>query len=1066
MRPIKLKMQAFGSYAALQEIDFTKTGQNLFLVTGDTGAGKTTIFDAIVFALYGESSSGLNPREGTILQSQFVAPGELEPFVELTFAGDSSSGAVYRMRRVPRFRRLGKKGAAKGQLIEVNGSRTLTMPDGSVYPEKETDRKIEEIIGLKKEQFRQVGMIAQGEFMELLRAKSGDKKEIFRKLFGTEIYDELVKKLAVKQKERQEELRHLGSEAAAEASHALVPDLAPGSENGEENLRGLQEKLTKERQMYVLRDFAEALEKYCAQANAMTGTLSAELEESIKEENAAREAAAVASTLDAQYRSLEEAERELDDCRAREEEIREKQILLGELEKAFPLKDAKDQVDQAGIETAKLGSRIRAEKAAIPGLETAAEDTARKYAQAADAENTANREFSAAKEKYNQSLKLFKEIGAVRERKKTAFGQWESAEREEAEAGRQLTELEGTLEKLQREREPLKGAGERRALAESLQREVSRLQKDEGAVKEREKACEKERKRLTRLQLDCADRKNDYKNANRIYLALWGAFLDGQRGILAKELEEGKPCPVCGSIHHPSPFMEEEGVVIPSREKVAEAKEKAEALRKEAEELAGEAQAKAEGLRLLEEALNAGREALDKELESVFERHPELLENGERIGIEALLQKVKGTRDREATAETRFGEIEAALHEGEEKRKELREKKEDSKIRLAKAKEAMEAESRRLEGLFSQSEYKSPEEAEAVFEAAKTGRELAEGARISAEKARKEAARLESEARTRLEEYRKELPEREKKLAERNAAYQRALSESGLSEERMKELTGQYARTQIGVFRNELQAEQEKRVGAQARLQTAKDLINGQPRPELSAITERLRAAEEHKKDIETKNNTFAAAADRDGECLLRIKEILTDYERVSGEEKRLGGLYSRLSGKVSGSRMDLETYALRYYLERILQAANRRFFEMTAGQFELRMVELEQAGDGRNKGLDLMVYSFVNGSAREIRTLSGGESFLAALALSLGMADQIHDNTAGVDLGMMFIDEGFGSLSEDALGKAVRVLKRMAGGDKLIGIISHVAQLRQEIDDQLVVTKDEKGSHARWQLG
>lgn len=162
---------------------------------------------------------------------------------------------------------------------------------------------------------------------------------------------------------------------------------------------------------------------------------------------------------------------------------------------------------------------------------------------------------------------------------------------------------------------------------------------------------------------------------------------------------------------------------------------------------------------------------------------------------------------------------------------------------------------------------------------------------------------------------------------------------------------------------------------------------------------------------------------------------------------------------------MDLETYVQRYYLERILYAANRRFQEMSAGQFEFRMYDLEKAGEGKNRGLDLMVYSTVTGKEREVRTLSGGESFMAALSLALGMADQIQENSAAVNLDMMFIDEGFGSLDEHSRNQAVKVLQEMAEGSRLIGIISHVTELKQEIEDQLIVNKDENGSRVRWQI-
>ena len=191
----------------------------------------------------------------------------------------------------------------------------------------------------------------------------------------------------------------------------------------------------------------------------------------------------------------------------------------------------------------------------------------------------------------------------------------------------------------------------------------------------------------------------------------------------------------------------------------------------------------------------------------------------------------------------------------------------------------------------------------------------------------------------------------------------------------------------------------------------------------------------------------------------------MDERRKTVDQHTKLDNLYRLVTGKVPGSRMDLETYVQRYYLERILYAANLRFSEMSAGQFELRMYDLDKAGEGKNKGLDLMVYSSVTGKEREVRTLSGGESFMAALSLALGMADQIQERSAAVNLDVMFIDEGFGSLDDHSRNQAVRVLMNMAGGSKMIGIISHVTELKQEIDNQLVVTKDDEGSHVTWQI-
>ena len=224
MRPISLTMQAFGSYGKKTTIDFTRPSQNLFLITGDTGSGKTTIFDAIVFALYGEASSSANKKDGVILQSQYTGY-DMVPFVELTFSdGTGEAREIYTVRRVPRHLRLLTRGKRKGETTVESTKVSLIMPDGTEYNEKETDEKLKEIVGLTKEQFMQIAMIAQGEFVELLRAKSDDKKVIFRRLFGTELYQNIIDELMNRRRAREGEMAVIKTECQTEVSHVVIPE--------------------------------------------------------------------------------------------------------------------------------------------------------------------------------------------------------------------------------------------------------------------------------------------------------------------------------------------------------------------------------------------------------------------------------------------------------------------------------------------------------------------------------------------------------------------------------------------------------------------------------------------------------------------------------------------------------------------------------------------------------------------------------------------------------------------------------------------------------------------------
>ncbi|MDY2684767.1 MAG: SMC family ATPase, partial [Selenomonadaceae bacterium] len=242
--------------------------------------------------------------------------------------------------------------------------------------------------------------------------------------------------------------------------------------------------------------------------------------------------------------------------------------------------------------------------------------------------------------------------------------------------------------------------------------------------------------------------------------------------------------------------------------------------------------------------------------------------------------------------------------------------------------------------------------------------------------------------------------------------------------------------------------------------------IGGKSEPDLAALRAAGQRADRALQEAEKAAEQLQGALLFDGASLEKLQAFLAARAREGKRQAMLESLYERLSGNVSGARMDLESFVQRHYLKGILHAANARFYAMSNGEFALHLTPIEQAGAGKNRGLDLMVYSTVTGTAREVRTISGGESFMAALSLALGMADRIQAGRGAVRLDTLFIDEGFGNLDDSMRANAIRVLKNMAGGSRLIGIISHVSELKREIDDQLVVTKDEHGSHVHWQFG
>ncbi len=334
MKPIKLVMEAFGSYASKTVIDFREPNQNLFLITGDTGAGKTTIFDAIVFALYGESSSTLNKKTGTLLQSQFASL-DVKPYVELTFSqGYGDDEKIYTIHRIPQHYTYYKAGAKKGLRKEKaeSGSIALMMPDGSEYPQKEANKKIIDIIHLTKEQFMQVAMIAQGEFMDVLRKSSNEKKEIFRKLFHTEIYNDIVEELNNRRKETEKSISDIKTRCMSEVGHIHV-----GEEH--ENLVFLIEAI-KRGEISYLNELVDELESYC---QVLEETLNKD-KDALSKTNALKEEKKTnldqAKQLLNDYQVLEEAKKQLVNLNNQKEEIENNYKLSSRIEYAYNILQA------------------------------------------------------------------------------------------------------------------------------------------------------------------------------------------------------------------------------------------------------------------------------------------------------------------------------------------------------------------------------------------------------------------------------------------------------------------------------------------------------------------------------------------------------------------------------------------------------------------------------------------------------------------------------------------------------------------------------------------------------
>lgn len=1070
MRPLKLKMQAFGSYGRETVIDFTKPEQNLFLITGDTGAGKTTIFDAIVFALYGEASSTSNKKEGVVLQSQY-AELNIEPYVEMEFMEGEER---YTVRRVPRHLKTVTRGAAKGKgTREITGSVTLFMPDGTEYPSKETNAKLQEITGLTKSQFMQVAMIAQGEFMELLRAKSDDKKKIFRKLFNTEMYEQIVNELGNRKRNMEREIAVIRTRCQSETARIkFFGDKAEEKNPGDDEISLCEKRLEElkkrvsDGEIVVMPELTEVLERYLVILDNQLKKAQKLYEDAAEIRDKKRDIYIEAQQLQSLFIQRKQTEEELEEYRKQSFEMENKEKLAGSVSDAWEIKTFYDfwKAGQEDAERVRTAFETQTER--LPGLMEEEEGMIQEEQKKQKELETVQEEYTRTLEKAEKAIQLFGQIKETKKKMDMGKELLEKARIKE-EADKKTFEVLENREKALRDRsEQLADAGEKLAVCQSQMKEINGMTADLKALSSIYKEQKTYEKKIEELKEKYKEARASYEKKHGEYEKKRQDFLDAQAGFLASELMEGMPCPVCGSTEHPRPCVMKKEHSESTREGMDLLEKETEKLRAEQENLSAEVKSNTDLRDVKKQDFDESFNRLKNRMRENIQALPEEFSPGQ--GQELIRQWMKEVQENGIKYQRDWEELQSVqkqMKDLEEEKPAVRKQMEISAEQVREAGIAYESAKAEFQSYSFSSDFESEEAAKkAEAEAARKKERFTEDYNI-ARAAREKAGTERSNTETLIKKYRAELPAAEAEEEKRKKNYESMAERKDMAEFQWKSLTDIYEKQMTEQLRKEVQVFREGKKAAEGKAQSLTAAIGDRKPPVMADIQKETEDAEHRLKSAESLRDQIRSVYKDNKEADHILSPMLQERQKLVEEHGRIDHLYRLVSGNVSGSRMDLETYVQRYYLEKILYAANRRFRDMSAGQFELRMYNLEKAGEGKNRGLDLMVYSAVTGKEREVRTLSGGESFMAALALALGMADQIQESSAAINLDMMFIDEGFGSLDEHSRNQAVKVLLEMAEGSKLIGIISHVTELKQEIEDQLIVTKDESGSHVKWQI-
>ena len=928
MKPLKLTMSAFGSYAGKNVIDFTGQQQGIFLITGDTGAGKTTIFDAITYALYNQTSGG--ERNGNMMRSQYARP-ETETYVELEFL---YRGQTYRVRRNPDYKitKTLKNGKIREQ--KVPHSVELTMPDGTVFPEKKnaTDAKIIEILGLTADQFSQIVMIAQGDFLKLLYTKSDERKMIFSKLFRTDIYWKIQENLRRKSMEMDERIQE-NDRAFEQEKSRIIP--LPESEE------------------IPLDELVERLRERLKDALKEQNLRRANVEELNKKITKYEE-------INKLFRSLEKIRQNGKELEARQVESKERRQQIENALKADKVLVAEQQnlrqqqtVEQSVQAIAKMEETLTNNQEMFETLKT----------QLQEVEEEQKREAADIQKKMlalEQSFPSYEALQNARSEEQQAKKVWED------------------LGKISEESFHKKKAG------------IAALKEQQ---KRQEQVVEQTKKNWEQTSLSASESAKHYEH-------MYEAFLKEQAGILAENLSAGCPCPVCGSTVHPDPAKLSDHAV--TELEVEQAKK----TRAAAEEKRDLAYAAFEAEKTEKQKL---AQAVEKE-EADF----------------VLAQTIAKQQRKEA--EQNYVSLQKIAEQ-------IREKLVYPS--LAEAKKQYAAMQKALEAAEQEIERKRQKVSE-LAEAMNTlkGQKLAE--EENQKTAKKLAVKTEKE-------------------------YAKLLEKSGFVSEETYHLAILPERSRSKLEREEKEYESQC-LRQQSEQKLLEKQVSGKTYTDTSELNEQLKAEKQALKEAEKTYMELHTAYENDRAVLQNCAVYLEKGKKLESEDQVIKSLSKTANGRLSGSaKIDFETYIQRQYFKQIIHEANKRLLTMSNHQFILKLKEEANTGRKTNEGLDLSVYSLVTDSERDVKTLSGGESFLAALAMALGLSDIVERSAGAIHPDMMFIDEGFGSLDAQSRQQAIEVLAELAGDSRMVGIISHVTELKEQIDRKLVVSRTDKGSRAVW---
>lgn len=1000
MMPLKLTLSAFGPYPDCVTVDFQQFQENgLFLITGPTGSGKTMIFDAIVFALFGKSSGQMRDSDSLRCDHALI---NTPTFVEYTFLLHHQT---YLIKRTPKYYLEGRKTPKMPTAL-------LTLPDGKIIEGvREVDAKVVALLGVDDKQFKQIAMIAQGEFTKLIMSSSEEREKVLRELFHTQCYQRLEEKLKAQLKVYKDKYDIL-----FQRKQQIIDDLNIDTQDYKEYLKETENDLSKKEQQFFQLETAYEkqnqkiqlyniqnqrilqLDNYIEQAQELQNQ-----EQDYKKLKQTIEQLKKAKETNYLYRTLIQETKKLQSLQKQSHEV-EKQIQQHDSLFQKSLKQYQ-QIHQLSKQKETLQKQNHELKQMIDDL----------YRYQHDYEE---------KQSYLQKYHIMQEEYKLLLQKKDKLEKNIQKDLDTIHSEEQLkTEFELAQQKF-------KLANDRKIKIHELSQLHDQLLKEIDNRVDYQEVYQLLEKQLY-------DEKKAYDKMEQL-------FYRKQAGMMAMHLKEGDPCPVCGSIHHPDLARIEDDHI--SQESVDKQKSKVNRIQERFQD-------NRQQLLLKNQLI----ETIKKQIEKASHE----LQIDEELTKEVFIRELNKTHLQEREIKKSYSTMEDELKYIQKLKKSIALSQkdmvvyEDEKIKKEKVLEEINNYIQKINGRLDNSLAKY--DVEDIKIQLKEGKSQLEQLNQQIEyiqkeynQSQKEHVQLETQKTAllhQIEKQHKELESIDQQYHEQLQQYEDEALFLSLKEQigRLEQYEKQYQDYMIA------------RQSLQQQIASLKEEVK-----DLSYID--LKELQNHLQELSKQINSLKEVIDQDKLSYALKKKQILEIEKINDtlkDNEKVYQQYMDLSYVTSGkneSRVSLERYVLAAYFEKMLLYANDMMKELTQGRY--RLVRKDYASKGSSKqGLELDVFDYESGVSRDIKTLSGGESFKAALSLALGLSYMIQDHAGGIELNTLFIDEGFGSLDSQSLDQALNCLLELHQDNKLIGIISHVSELKDRIDSQIVITRERKTS-------